>query len=84
MKILNLVVPGPKEEIYFIDKKISKMMFWVPSSGDVGLGFSILSYSNQVFIGCIVDQNLTKDANEIIKYFEEEFNNLYERAKELK
>ena len=37
-------VPGPKEAIYMAGNKVADCMFWVPQSGDIGMGISILSY----------------------------------------
>ena len=41
-------VPGPREKLKFCGATIEQNMFWVPQSGDVGLGVSILSYGGGV------------------------------------
>jgi predicted flap endonuclease-1-like 5' DNA nuclease len=48
------------------------MMFWVPQSGRLGLGISILSYNNQVMIGVASDSSLVPDPEVIVAGFHEE------------
>ncbi|MBC8440937.1 MAG: wax ester/triacylglycerol synthase family O-acyltransferase [Deltaproteobacteria bacterium] len=69
-------VPGPKKPLYFADKEITNIMFWVPRSGTVGLGISILSYNNRVTIGIASDKGLMPDPEVLLGGFEEEFNYL--------
>src|SRR5260370_20050344 len=38
-------VPGPREPLYMAGRKIDKIMFWVPQSGHMELGISMLSYA---------------------------------------
>ncbi len=35
-------VPGPREPITFCGRTVRQVMFWVPQSGDIGMGVSIL------------------------------------------
>ncbi len=69
-------VPGPKKPLYFAGKKISNIMFWVPRSGAIGLGISILSYNGRVTIGVASDNSLMPDPETLLQGFEEEFNHL--------
>jgi len=69
-------VPGPKKPLYFAGKKIANMMFWVPRSGAIGLGISILSYNDRVTIGVASDNGLMPDPETLLEGFEEEFNHL--------
>ena len=48
-------VPGPREPIYLCGSRVTQCMFWVPQSGNVGLGVSILSYGGGVQFGVITD-----------------------------
>ncbi|MDH3746380.1 MAG: wax ester/triacylglycerol synthase family O-acyltransferase, partial [Acidobacteriota bacterium] len=41
-------VPGPRGPLALCGREIDHMMFWVPQSGDVALGVSILSYKEGV------------------------------------
>ncbi len=69
-------VPGPRKPLYFAGKQISNIMFWVPRSGVVGLGISILSYNNKVTIGIASDKGLMPDPEVFLEGFEDEFNYL--------
>ena len=69
-------VPGPKKPLYFAGKEISNIMFWVPRSGALGLGISILSYNDKVTIGIASDRGLMPDPETLLEGFEDEFNYL--------
>jgi WS/DGAT/MGAT family acyltransferase len=66
-------VPGPREKMKFCGATLEESMFWVPQSGDVGLGVSILSYGGGVQFGVITDSTLCPDPQRIIDEFEPEF-----------
>ena len=51
-------------------------MFWVPASGEVGVGLSILSYGGGVQFALITDAALCSDPQAIIDGFELEFEQL--------
>ncbi|MGY8903688.1 MAG: wax ester/triacylglycerol synthase family O-acyltransferase [Burkholderiales bacterium] len=69
-------VPGPREKLKFCGSQVEQMMFWVPQSGDVGLGVSILSYGGGVQFGVITDSTLCPQPQKIIDAFEPEFTKL--------
>lgn len=69
-------VPGPRQPLYFTDKKIKNMMFWVPRSGDVALGISIISYAGNVTLGIATDTRVAPDPEKITDYFSDEFSQL--------
>jgi hypothetical protein len=52
---------------------VRELMFWVPQSGRLGLGVSILSYAGQVRLGVATDVGLVPDPEAIIGAFEAEF-----------
>ena len=66
-------VPGPREKLKFLGSTLEQVMFWVPQSGDIGLGVSILSYGGGVQFGVITDTTLCPDPQKIIDEFEPEF-----------
>ena len=66
-------VPGPKTKLKFCGSTLEQSMFWVPQSGDVGLGVSILSYGGGVQFGVITDSALCPDPQRIIDEFVPEF-----------
>jgi WS/DGAT/MGAT family acyltransferase len=69
-------VPGPRNSLFLAGSEIGQMMFWVPQSGSIGMGISILSYNEQVFCGVITDNKLVPDPERVVAYFGEEFENL--------
>lgn len=69
-------VPGPREKLYFAGARIDEQMFWVPQSGNIGMGVSILSYGGGVQFGLITDRQLVPDPAAIIRRFGEEFEKL--------
>jgi len=66
-------VPGPREKLKFCGSTLEQSMFWVPQSGDVGLGVSILSYGGGVQFGVITDSLLCPEPQRIIDEFVPEF-----------
>jgi diacylglycerol O-acyltransferase / wax synthase len=66
-------VPGPREKLKLLGSTLEQSMFWVPQSGDIGLGVSILSYGGGVQFGVITDTLLCPDPQKIIDEFEPEF-----------
>jgi WS/DGAT/MGAT family acyltransferase len=69
-------VPGPAEPLFLAGGRVRDMMFWVPQTGTVGVGVSILSYNGQIFFGLITDRKLVPDPSRIIRRFRPEFENL--------
>ena len=69
-------VPGPATALKFCGSTLRQTLFWVPASGDVGVGLSILSYGGGVQFGLITDENLCPDPQAIIDRFEPEFQQL--------
>ncbi|HVZ42294.1 MAG TPA: wax ester/triacylglycerol synthase family O-acyltransferase [Ramlibacter sp.] len=66
-------VPGPRQKLKFLGSNLEQSMFWVPQSGDVGMGVSVLSYGDGVQFGLIADISLCPDPQAIIDGFEPEF-----------
>lgn len=69
-------VPGPQMPLYFAGCKIKEQMFWVPQTGSIGMGISILSYDGAVHFGLITDAKLVPDPEFIINRFAAEFEKL--------
>jgi len=69
-------VPGPAMQLHFCGRAIRQTMFWVPASGHIGVGVSILSYAGGVQFGLITDAKLCPDPQAIIDRFQPEFDNL--------
>ncbi|MDM8518157.1 alpha/beta fold hydrolase, partial [Desulfobacterales bacterium HSG16] len=73
-------VPGPARSIYFAGQEIKNIMFWVPCTGHIGMGISIISYAGKVTLGIASDENLVSDPQIILEYFNEEMQNLLQLA----
>ena len=69
-------VPGPATPVKFCGSTLRQTMFWVPQSGDIGMGVSILSYAGQVQFGLITDRGLCPDPGEVSRRFGLEFEKL--------
>jgi diacylglycerol O-acyltransferase / wax synthase len=74
-------VPGPNRTLYLAGKPIRDIFFWVPQSGRVGLGVSILSYAGNVRLGVGTDAGLVPDPQAIVAGFHEEFDDLLRLAR---
>lgn len=73
-------VPGPQQPLYLAGGEVKDMMFWVPQSGTIGMGVSILSYNGQVFLGLMTDRRLVNDPAKIIDRFSVELEKLLHLA----
>ena len=69
-------VPGPSMPLFLAGCTVKEMMFWVPQTGSIGLGISILSYQGKVHFGLISDAKLVPDPDAIIQRFRPEFEKL--------
>jgi diacylglycerol O-acyltransferase / wax synthase len=69
-------VPGPRERLYLAGKPLRQIMFWVPQSGRLGLGVSILSYAGEVCVGIATDAGLVPNPEAIVAGFMAEFDEL--------
>ena len=69
-------VPGPQQTLYLAGAKLRQPLFWVPQSGDIGVGVSILSYDHKVQLGLITDKKLVPDPDRVVERFAVEFEQL--------
>lgn len=69
-------VPGPQQPFYMAGAEVGSLMVWVPQSGDIGMGVSILSYNGQVQFGLLTDRGLCPDPEKITARFGPEFEEL--------
>lgn len=75
-------VIGPREQLYLAGVPLRSLMFWVPQSGHLGMGVSILSYAGQVWLGVITDEGLVPDPDTIVAAFHTEFDELLEQVEQ--
>lgn len=69
-------VPGPAKPLALCGRTLRQVMFWVPASGDIGMGVSILSYGGGVQFGLITDSAMCPDPEEIVRHFRPEYEQL--------
>lgn len=69
-------VPGPRHALHLAGKRIVELDFWVPQSGGIGLGLSILSYDGRIQFGVMADKGLVPDPGRIAARFAQEFDRL--------
>lgn len=69
-------VPGPQQPLYLAGAPIDSLMFWVPQSGNIGMGVSIISYDGAVQFGIVTDAGLCPDPERIADRFGSEFDKL--------
>jgi len=75
-------VPGPQVQLYLAGAPINTVMAWVPQSGRIALGISIISYNGKVRLGVATDKGLVPDPETIVTFFVEEFQELLSRAQQ--
>ncbi len=69
-------VPGPQTALYLAGARLRQPLFWVPQSGDIGMGVSILSYAGNVQFGLMTDHKFVPDPQSIVDRFASEFDKL--------
>jgi WS/DGAT/MGAT family acyltransferase len=69
-------VPGPTTKLKLCGATLEQNMVWVPQTGSVGLGVSILSYGGGVQFGVIADTGLCPEPQRIVDEFTPEFERL--------
>ena len=69
-------VPGPQQPLFMSGVEVRELMFWVPQTGSIGLGLSILSYNGKVYFGVIGDGLRVRDPDAIVRRFGREFEKL--------
>ena len=56
-------------------------MFWIPRTGKIGLGISLISYAGKVTLGIVLDEKLLPDPDALLDEAVEELNDLLELVK---
>ena len=73
-------VPGPRKPVYLVGSRLVQPMFWVPQTGNVGVGLSIFSYDNRVQFGIIADKRLIDRPDVVVASFTDSMRTLQARA----
>jgi diacylglycerol O-acyltransferase len=75
-------VPGPLESIEIAGTEVNDIMFWAPTTEDIGLGISIFSYDGGVSIGIASDDNVVSEPDALADAFDRELEELVGRARD--
>lgn len=62
-------LPGPRQPLYLAGSRLESVMYWVPQSGRLGLGVSILSYNGRVRVGVASDAGLIPQPSLLVDDF---------------
>ncbi len=74
-------VPGPKNPLFLAGARLLHPMVWVPQSGEVGVGLSILSYDGLVLFGLVADEAMIPAPSLLTQYFVDSVSELKKLAK---
>ncbi len=69
-------LPGPRSPLQLAGRTVADLMFWVPQSGDLGLGISVMSYAGAVRVGVMSDAGVVPDPERIVAGVREELGRL--------
>jgi diacylglycerol O-acyltransferase len=69
-------VPGPQTPLFMAGSEIKQVLFWVPQTGNIGMGVSILSFNGRVQFGLITDRAIVPDPKAIVARFRPQFEQL--------
>lgn len=69
-------MPGSRQPRYLAGQRITGQVFWVPQSGGIGMGLSILSYAGEVNFGIVADAKRVPDPHLIVNFFSQQFEEL--------
>ena len=62
-------LPGPREALFMAGSKIESVMYWVPQSGQLAVGISVMSYAGQIRLGVTTDASVYSSPQTIVDDF---------------
>jgi diacylglycerol O-acyltransferase len=74
-------VRGPSRPLTLAGAPLDSVVFWVPQTGSVGLGLSILSYAGTVTVGIAADRNVIGEPADLADAVEAEVAELEKRLR---
>ena len=69
-------VRGPAGPVYLGGRRITSLVFWVPQSGELAAGISLLSYDGAVQFGLLADARRVPEPAEVVARFPAAFEQL--------
>jgi hypothetical protein len=74
-------VEGPKSARWLAGVRMTDMMFWVPQTGNLGVGVSIVSYAGTIQFGVFADQKLMPNPQRLANLCADQFTHLAQAGK---
>ncbi len=65
-------ITGPRHQVQLAGTPVAGMHAWVPVTGPLGLGLSILSYAGQLTVGLASDSRLVPDHDRLLALLDDE------------
>jgi hypothetical protein len=78
--LLMTNVPGPAGRVQVAGEDVTSMVVWAPTSGSLGVGFSLLTYADELRLGVATDANLVRDPDALVAAFERELEEMMREA----
>jgi diacylglycerol O-acyltransferase len=69
-------VSGPRNRVQLAGTPLAGIAAWVPATGPIGLGLSIVSYAGQLTIGLVSDAQLLPDPGRLLALLDDELDSL--------
>lgn len=67
---------GPDQELALAGRPVTEVLFWVPQSGSIGTGVSMLTYGGRVQFGVTSDRALIAEPTRLVEQLAVEFERL--------
>jgi len=73
-------VAGPRESVRFCGHRMQELMAWVPQSGRLGIGMSVISYAGEMRLGVATDAGLVQRPTELVESYHRSLEGILDRA----
>lgn len=73
-------VPGPREHVRFCGQRLTELMAWVPQSGRLGVGVSVISYAGHLRLGVASDAALVHDPAQLVQAYDRSLEGILDHA----
>jgi diacylglycerol O-acyltransferase / wax synthase len=67
---------GPEEELVLAGRPVAEVLFWVPQTGSIGMGVSMLTYRGRVQFGVTADRAVIAEPVRLVEQLAVEFERL--------
>ena len=73
-------VAGPREPVHFCGHRMQELMAWVPQSGRLGIGMSVISYAGEMRLGVATDAALVQQPTELVDSYHRSLEGILDHA----